>query len=1768
MNSYPLELLAQLAPVMFVAGLNPPPPPAPAPVAPSSGPTPPAPTHHSRHPSFTGNSDSNLPTSQSHSNLTSNAQPTPPATRPDPFTILLARLREILLNQRKVTVWDPPTFTLPAQDKEEKEVIEKKKIFQVVLVDKDSRFPPRKVTLETPSQGEIAGPNVGHSPLSPLTPTSPLHPDGLIAPIWIRKHTMLVPAVFVLFTRLFELDSTNTPPSPPDALELERQQDTILATSIAQRKRSTNERGIKLTVVLLASRRMLDDPSLNLDARLTFIRRQSGLDSRAALFVLSPIPREELSEFVKSLQAALWDPAVEYYTAHSKRVRQKRNRHQAQSSQQSSQYNPSSNLGPINGAAALSPKGWTVRYEYKMACFAEFRGEHEVALKHYQDAYTALTMLFLAPGSSLAVGAAAASISAAAVSSGERGSISTTTTPHLASHFPLPPRTKRWAEAKVLADTINIKIIKLYLYNNETALALAQQRLHVRTFPTVAGFVGLATGASLGAGEGKEVRDAEEGSYEYWSWVGRMWSVLAEMLVEGSRTPGTNLIIPVHRPRLPPSGPSASTTVATVGRKSALAEGYLSTGTSLGLNPSHALMHPGWYYLLAAECGERKVARFIQGSKVRGGEMSEEQRKTYLGNVRGLVGDVLELYTKSYELFKAYGSQSPSSAAVVTSPSNPSTIATSSSNPPTTPSIASQAFNPPINSSAGSGAGTGRLPLYIAHRIALTYALFPDPNPSPRPVPPADGKDAELDLLVWDSSQDEEVKEFQGKDPEKLALAARFLARIAKSYQREGVSASSTVSPTTFPSFPISSRIGRAVSASSSDPESDTNDSLQLGWPTLLVPLLRTWSGILKFLIGNELRLVRSLSAADEKLKADALVKLEEHVESYIRVLVERISVDSGSAKTEKERSQLQRELNRAMRTWNFIQHQKVADGKAEVDEGDEKVIRIDHTDTQPIFDTSVVFWRGRVWVSSSAMSDTSEAGTSLKVEESTPFQLSITSPSGVAIDELVWSEVRIGVVFEYESFENDVSSLSPTSETGGSEEGAGRGAQEEESRAKIRKKEVVIVLRPVQHGSATGPQDEANDLVSTIDLGHIDFDPGSDSAAENNAVIERAVNVSLKWNLGRTKVLTGTVGVRGSSGVGEGRIRLSSLLFRLVSPTLSTSSSASVLELPLNIPARRGAPPPPPSVPDSLQLVNPSTSNGVKAQSQVQALWFAGFIESESAKKPRWVPVSRRRDDEGGAYEYVEVKHRPHPLSISVHHSGPAYVGEEYPVEVVVSGCSCCSAHQEGREETVEVVMDVLLQPVETDITAVNTISMDTYQSNAMIRGIPLGLLALHPHSSSSAPAQITRTLWIKNTGGAGDRVFDMGVRTRPVFGENRIANPRLETETLKTVSIPCIEPLSVSYDVTYRRRPPPAPSGGPAKSDGKSWWLIESAELSKDEDNASTWVERVEADTEVIVRTTFGCIAPSGVKVEKVVLKNKGDNEAVKILSSEIGLEEEGDIGIFPFEFLPGDGYCDVCRIGIANRDEDENLDGGEIHGPGEYEVFWRRILPLNERQSLSTTLFSLPTLHPPSDELIALLDVPPVAKLHEPIPLTLTIRNRHPTRTADVYVQLEASSTSHAVTMGDPSSASTSGTVTGAAGPSTQGQISDSTMSQGFVVAGLRAGRVPLLLAGAEERLTWMLIPIECGHMNLPTIRVIDRRKSSRETVGLVAGAESEDGDTIERDRNYTDADGRGGEVKVIDIRTEGRRGEAIQRDEQGGVDSVMEKSRRIGTVLVLP
>jgi hypothetical protein len=100
---------------------------------------------------------------------------------------------------------------------------------------------------------------------------------------------------------------------------------------------------------------------------------------------------------------------------------------------------------------------------------------------------------------------------------------------------------------------------------------------------------------------------------------------------------------------------------------------------------------------------------------------------------------------------------------------------------------------------------------------------------------------------------------------------------------------------------------------------------------------------------------------------------------------------------------------------------------------------------------------------------------------------------------------------------------------------------------------------------------------------------------------------------------------------------------------------------------------------------------------------------------------------------------------------------------------------------------------------------------------------------------------------------------------------------------------------------------------------------------------------------------------------------------------------------------------------------------------------------------------------DNVVALLDVPPQGTLHVPMSLTLTIRNYHPTRSANIIVQLESDS------------------------------------MDGFVVSGLRNGRVPVLLPGSEEKLIWNIIPIECGYVKVPRIKVTDRRKAIAQPQG---------------------------------------------------------------------
>ncbi|KAI1785207.1 Gryzun, putative trafficking through golgi-domain-containing protein [Ganoderma leucocontextum] len=1244
MNSYPPELLVQLAPVMFVAGLDARPP---QPTIPASG---------------AADSPTNAPT-----------QP-----RQDAFYTLAMRLRDALLAQRKVAIWQP----------------EKAKTFQVVLVDKDAPFPPRKML--RPEEPQYSS---SHSPLSPLTQSSPLYPDGLIAPIWIRKHTTLVPSVFVVFMRIYEspLPPSGQEQDPKEREAEERKRDTELAAEIAQRKKSTNERNIKLTAVLMASRRMLDDPTL--DARLTFIRRQSGLDPRAALFVLSPVSQAEIGDFVRSLQEALYEPALEYYTNHSKRVRRKRNRH----SQASSYQIPITPLVSTGIARPLRPEGWTVRYEYKMACFAEFRGEDQVALKHYQDAYSTLLIMF----GSTAI---------------------------------LPPRTKRWAEAKVLADCINVKIVKLYLYNNEHALALSNQNSHMRKFADF----------SRGWGIGEE-------TFEFWSWLARQHRVFAELLEQGTRT---TLKIPSA---YPPQGPSAAAVAAQALEASQVG---LDAMRVLGLNPNQALQHPGFYHYMAARCTERRRERFLSAQ-----EDAEGQQTSSPGFVNEKKVDhltiVLELYTRAYELFKKWSPQ--------------------------------QNNNP------------GRLTLWIAYRIAQTY---------------------------YDSG--------------KFDMAVRFFERIARTYRRES-------------------------------------------WESLLHPLLSQWY-----------KCAQQLG----------------YVDLSVRLLVEMLGY--GASASAEDADALQDDLLAVL--------------QSTVPSATDEPLVVDLSESRPPLKASVVFWEPEVDVGVLA-----------------PFQILLSSLPHVSLSSIPFTSLAV-------HFHGDIPA---------------------------------VVVKHVQ----TDPDAEVPSL-QRFDLGDIAVSP---AAAE-----PREIEGVLRWGPASTIVFTGSV----SSDLPM-RVSVAKLV-------LTIRERNWWIEVPILPEASR---------PDRT-LTAPK--------------WLC------SVDPPQYVPM--RREDHTG----VRVHYSSHRVQVLLSHNGPAYIGEEFPIEINVTN---------NDDKELDIVVDVLLQPTEID-EAVNYIAMDDQRSSSLIKGVACGTLL--------PGVSVLKKLYLTNLGDANERVIDISVQSEahapstaaptttpasPTSPTSPTAPLVDRTETLRTIAITAIQPFKVAHTATYRRPTRPQPGLADLETFGGG---------KRDEASA----------VEAVVTSTLTVAAPSGIVIDSMMLQRK-DNNIASVVDCSVDEED------FSGEWLSGDELCDRCRISVVPDEEDPDQP---IPGPGEYEVRWRRVLPDGGHGTEAMTPFSLPPLRPPSDGLVALLDAPTTARLHTAIPLRLTIRNRHPTRSANVTVQLEPEG------------------------------------SEAFVVAGLRHGRMPILLPGAEESVTWNLIPIECGLVRVPNIKVLDRRSAVQ-----IAQQQSEQGQP------------EGDEVGIIDVRWESRQEE---------------------------
>ncbi|KAL4946214.1 hypothetical protein BDV06DRAFT_182976 [Aspergillus oleicola] len=253
---------------------------------------------------------------------------------------------------------------------------EPKTEYKIKSVGRNYRLPARKAnppptspTSPTANQGH-GPPVVLHSPISPLTPSSPTFPDGIMTPLWAAKHQDLIPAAVINFFP-FCLDST-----------MSSLRDNQLKIEINGLKKQWSSSGYKTRFVVVLLPEEANGPNYgDIDDRLMGIRRATNLEQKS-VFILPPdVNSEELGEFTRSLLSLLQPSVVEYYRDLSKHARRKRNRSSI----------PPPTAPPTSGTSqTLSLQGWNTRYEFKMGVFAEFRQEIDAALKNYESAYETL----------------------------------------------------------------------------------------------------------------------------------------------------------------------------------------------------------------------------------------------------------------------------------------------------------------------------------------------------------------------------------------------------------------------------------------------------------------------------------------------------------------------------------------------------------------------------------------------------------------------------------------------------------------------------------------------------------------------------------------------------------------------------------------------------------------------------------------------------------------------------------------------------------------------------------------------------------------------------------------------------------------------------------------------------------------------------------------------------------------------------------------------------------------------------------------------------------------------------------------------------------------------------------------------------------------------------------------------------------------------------------------------------------------------------------
>ncbi|KAG0364056.1 Foie gras liver health family 1-domain-containing protein [Gamsiella multidivaricata] len=526
-------------------------------------------------------------------------------------------------------------------------------LFYVVPEHRSYILPPTRKFLQQTGQQHLF-----QSSLSPFSPSSPLYPDGLVSPLWVRRHREQIPSVFIAIVDLWDRESivgnennghrAFSDKGPLGVIDpMEREHDIVLAQELLERRKAAQDRLVKFAAVIILQRSHMEDPSI--EDRLNFVRKSAGLDIKNSFYVLPPSNKQEISDFAVNLQRSQYEGSMNYYKEQVKRHKKKKSNLPATTAsvrpvQQQSVGGPQqTQQQQLQQQQGISVQGWMLRYEFKMGMFSECKQDIDNAVKHYESAYGLLIDMF---------------------------AVTSTITPGAPG---LQARTKRWAEAKVLADCLCLKICKFHLYLDAPSTALFVFRRHLIVFKAFS-----------------ESWRMGDDSFEYWAWLGKQYRVFGDLLEIGTKL-GLKLPAPTPGSVVYGSFAGMSEGSKDLNKFSGIGLGSGTTGFGIGpggdafvyggnvgggrgggthgpgagINPILVLQHAGFFYHQAANCSVQRRLRF---------EAAEEAypdsdvapvptaSKPYPPSLQSMNAErtidhlalTIELLTKSYEQFKRY----------------------------------------------------------------------------------------------------------------------------------------------------------------------------------------------------------------------------------------------------------------------------------------------------------------------------------------------------------------------------------------------------------------------------------------------------------------------------------------------------------------------------------------------------------------------------------------------------------------------------------------------------------------------------------------------------------------------------------------------------------------------------------------------------------------------------------------------------------------------------------------------------------------------------------------------------------------------------------------------------------------------------------------------------------------------------------------------------------------------------------------------------------